>query len=202
MNVHAFDDPRVVAGQGTAAVELADQLRAPDTVVVPVGGGGLVAGMLLWLKRRLPHVRVVGAEPAGAASMHAALSHGAPVRLEHIDPFVDRGAVPRVGDIGYRVVRDLLDELVAVPEDAVCAEMVDLYQTEGIIAEPAGALASAALRLPLRRPPQGRSCASCPVATTTSTGTARCSNARTGMPLCSGSAPVRVTRRGHGRPVV
>jgi threonine dehydratase len=150
--VHPFDHPAVVAGQATVAVEVVEQLgNGVDTVIVPVGGGGLVAGMLTWLKHRLPHVTVVGAEPAGAASMRAAIDHGGPTPLHPIDTFVDGAAVPSVGRIGYRTVRDLLDELVSVPEDAVCAEMVDLYQTDGIIAEPAGALASAALRMPLRR---------------------------------------------------
>lgn len=144
-SVHAFDDPLVVAGQGTVATEIAEQVPQVGTVVVPVGGGGLLAGTLLWLKRHRPHVRIVGAEPAGAASMRAALAHGAPVRLAHCDPFVDGAAVPRVGAIGHHVASILLDELVAVPESAVCAEMVDLYETEGIIAEPAGALASAAV---------------------------------------------------------
>ncbi len=154
--VHPFDHPAVVVGQATVAVEIVEQLRSGvDTVIVPVGGGGLVAGMLVWLKHQLPHVYVVGAEPAGAASMRAALDHGGPVSLHPIDAFVDGAAVSCVGGIGYQIVRDLLDELVSVPEGAICAEMVDLYQTEGIIAEPAGALASAALRVPLRRPPRG-----------------------------------------------
>ncbi|APU21338.1 threonine ammonia-lyase IlvA [Actinoalloteichus sp. GBA129-24] len=154
--VHPFDDDRTVAGQGTVAVEITEQCRERiGTVIVPVGGGGLIAGMLLWLKHRLPDVHVVGAEPAGAASMRAALSAGGPVSLTHLDPFVDGAAVARVGRIGYEVVRDLVDELVLVPEGAVCVEMVDLYQTEGIIAEPAGALACAAARMPLRHKPKG-----------------------------------------------
>lgn len=154
--LHPFDDPRIVAGQGTVAVEMAEQLRnRPDTVIIPVGGGGLIAGMLLWLKEKFPDVYVVGAEPAGAASMRAALANGGPVCLKDIDTFVDGAAVSRVGRIGYQVVRNLLDELVSVPEGAVCREMIDLYQTEGIIAEPAGALASAAARMPLRHRPAG-----------------------------------------------
>jgi threonine dehydratase len=154
--VHPFDDPRVVAGQGTVAVEIAEQCRDRiDTVIVPVGGGGLLAGMLLWLKHQLPDAYVIGAEPAGAASMRAALAHHGPVRLEHVDAFVDGAAVSCVGFIGYEVASGLLDEIVSVPEDVVCAEMVDLYQTDGIIAEPAGALASAAARMPLQRSPQG-----------------------------------------------
>lgn len=154
--VHPFDDPRTIAGQGTIALELAEQCDGPiDTVVVPVGGGGLIAGIVLWLKEHLPHTRVVGAEPAGAASMRAALENGGPVALPHVDTFVDGAAVGRVGELSYQVVRDLVDELVPVPEGAVCTEMVELYQSEGIIAEPAGALASAAARMPLERKPEG-----------------------------------------------
>ncbi|MER7081034.1 threonine ammonia-lyase IlvA [Saccharopolyspora kobensis] len=154
--VHPFDDPRTIAGQGTVGLEIAEQHDGPvDTVIVPVGGGGLLAGVVLWLKEHFPEVRVVGAEPAGAASMRAALEHGAPVALPGVDTFVDGAAVGRVGELGFQVVRELVDEIVAVPEGAVCTEMIELYQAEGIIAEPAGALASAAARLPLERPVQG-----------------------------------------------
>lgn len=160
--VHPFDDARTIAGQGTVALELAQQAEAAgaaiDTVVVPVGGGGLVAGIALWLKRHHPGIRVVGAEPAGAASMGAALAGGGPVSLAHVDTFVDGAAVGRVGELTYPLVRDLVDEVVAVPEGAVCTEMLDLYQADGIIAEPAGALASAAARMGGRdsiREPQG-----------------------------------------------
>lgn len=154
--VHAFDDARTIAGQGTVAVELAEQQREPiDTVVIPIGGGGLAAGMAVWLAQRLPSVRIIGAEPAGAASMTAALAAGGPVTLEAMDSFVDGAAVARVGELTYPVVRDLVDEVVTVPEGAVCTEMLDLYQTEGIIAEPAGALASAALRWFLPERPAG-----------------------------------------------
>ncbi|MGW5644221.1 threonine ammonia-lyase IlvA [Saccharopolyspora sp. NPDC003752] len=154
--VHPFDDPRTIAGQGTVGLEIAEQHDGPiDTVIVPVGGGGLLAGVVLWLKAHFPEVRVIGAEPAGAASMRAALDHGGPIALPSVDTFVDGAAVGRVGDAGFQVVRELVDELVAVPEGAVCTEMIELYQTEGIIAEPAGALASAAARLPLERPAHG-----------------------------------------------
>ncbi|HET6774938.1 MAG TPA: threonine ammonia-lyase IlvA [Acidimicrobiales bacterium] len=154
--VHPFDDPRTIAGQGTVAVELASQAPGPlDTVVVPVGGGGLVAGIALWLRRHHPRVRIVGAEPLGAASMTAALAAGGPVALPEVDTFVDGAAVGRVGSLTYPVVRDLVDEVVTVPEGAVCTEMLDLYQSEGIIAEPAGALASAAARGFLGHVPAG-----------------------------------------------
>jgi threonine dehydratase len=155
--VHPFDDPRTIAGQGTIAAELVEQAEGGtiDTIVVPVGGGGLLAGVALWCREHFPEVYLVGAEPQGAASMTAALEAGEPVVLDHVDTFVDGAAVGRVGEYTYALVRDLVDEIVAVPEGAVCTEMLDLYQSEGIIAEPAGARASAAARGPLKRAPQG-----------------------------------------------
>ncbi|MDP9408053.1 MAG: threonine ammonia-lyase IlvA [Actinomycetota bacterium] len=144
--VPAFDDPRTVAGQGSVICEVMEQLdRAPDVVVVPVGGGGLVAGMATWLRERHPEVRVVGVEPAGAASMAAALAAGEPVALPVVDSFVDGAAVRRVGEVTFPLVRDAAVELTAVAEGRVCSEMLELYQADGIIAEPAGALAPAAL---------------------------------------------------------
>jgi threonine dehydratase len=144
--VPAFDDPRTVAGQGTVAVELVDQLgRAPDVLVVPVGGGGLIAGVTTWLAARHPGVRVVGVEPAGAASMAAALAAGEPVTLPHVDSFVDGAAVRRVGDVTLPLVKASGVAMTAVPEGLVCSEMLELYQTDGLIAEPAGALSTAAL---------------------------------------------------------
>lgn len=152
--VPAFDDPRTIAGQGTVAREILAQLgRAPDALVVPVGGGGLIAGTLAWLHEHAPSVRVVGAEPAGAASMAAAVAAGKPVDLEALNPFVDGAAVRRVGTWTFDVVRRGRPDLVAVPEGRVCVEMLSLYQSEGIVAEPAGALASAALHLHLDLPP-------------------------------------------------
>jgi threonine dehydratase len=144
--VPAFDDPRTVAGQGTVAVELVDQLgRAPDVLVVPVGGGGLIAGVTTWLAARHPGVRVVGVEPAGAASMAAALAAGRPVTLPHVDSFVDGAAVRRVGDVTLPLVKASGVAMTSVPEGLVCSEMLELYQTDGLIAEPAGALSAAAL---------------------------------------------------------
>ncbi|MFC5261970.1 threonine ammonia-lyase IlvA [Kribbella qitaiheensis] len=144
--VPAFDDPRTVAGQGTLAVELVDQLgHAPDVLVVPVGGGGLIAGVATWLAERHPGVRVVGVEPGGAASMAAALAAGEPVTLPHLDSFVDGAAVRRVGDVTLPLVSAAGVEMTSVPEGLVCSEMLELYQTDGLIAEPAGALSAAAL---------------------------------------------------------
>lgn len=148
--VPAFDDPRTIAGQGTVLREACDQLAAlgeplPDVVVVPVGGGGLLAGSVAWLRERHPHVRVVGVEPAGATSMAAALEAGEPVTLQTIDTFVDGAAVRRVGRHTFDTVAGSAPTMLSVPEGRICSEMLDLYQSDGIIAEPAGALATASL---------------------------------------------------------
>jgi threonine dehydratase len=145
--VHPFDDARTIVGQGTMAIEIAEQHPDPiDTLLVPVGGGGLISGLALWFDKHAPTTRVIGVEPAGAASMQLALRSGGPRDLDSIDSFVDGAAVGRVGELTFPLVRDLVDEVISVPEGAICTEMLELYQTEGIIAEPAGALASAAIR--------------------------------------------------------
>ncbi|MCW2580548.1 MAG: ilvA [Blastococcus sp.] len=144
--VPAFDALSTVTGQATVAVEVLEQLgSAPDVVVLPVGGGGLLAGCATWLREHAPGTRLVGVEPGGAASMAAALAAGRPVELPEIDTFVDGAAVRRAGDVTFPLIRDAGCELVTVPEGQVCSEMLDLYQVDGVIAEPAGALASAAL---------------------------------------------------------
>jgi threonine dehydratase len=145
--VPPFDHPDTIAGQGTVIREAFEQLgRVPDLVVVPVGGGGLLAGTLTWLRASHPGVRVVGVEPAGAACMAAAMQAGRPVDLDTVDAFVDGAAVRRAGSVTYPIVRDAGAELVVASEGKVCTEMLDFYQADGIIAEPAGALAAAALR--------------------------------------------------------
>ena len=154
--VHPYDDPYTVAGQGSIAVDLDSQLpEDTDMILIPVGGGGLIAGMATWLKAHRPGIRIVGVESEGAASMKAAVQAGNPISLEHVDSFVDGTAVGRAGDLTYQIVRDLVDDLVVVPEGAVCTEMLDLYHSEGVIAEPAGALASAAARNFLPQIPNG-----------------------------------------------
>jgi threonine dehydratase len=144
--VPPFDDRRTIAGQGTVVRELLQQLgHPPDVIVVPVGGGGLLAGIVTYLSERAPRVRIIGAEPAGAASLTAAMVAGGPVRLEHMDPFVDGAAVRRIGALPYEIVAAAGVQVVSVDEGAICTEMLRLYQNEGIVAEPAGALAVAAL---------------------------------------------------------
>ncbi len=145
--VPAFDDPRTIAGQGTVAREIVAQLgRTPDLIVLPVGGGGLLAGAATWLDERHGDVRIVGVEPAGAACVAAALAAGGPVTLTELDTFVDGAAVRRAGDVTYPLIAASSAELTSVAEGQVCSEMLALYQSDGIIAEPAGALATAALR--------------------------------------------------------
>jgi threonine dehydratase len=143
--VHPFDDPRTIAGQGTVAAELTAQASEPiGTLLVPLGGGGLLAGMALWFRRHSPETRLIGVEPAGAASMTAALAAGAPVEIPTSDRFVEGAAVGRVGELTFPIVRDLVDEVLVLAEGAVATEMLELYQVDGIITEPAGALAPAA----------------------------------------------------------
>jgi threonine dehydratase len=144
--VPAFDALPTVTGQATVAVEILEQLPTPpDVVVLPVGGGGLLAGAGTYLRAHSPGTRLVGVEPAGAANMAAALAAGEPVELAEIDTFVDGAAVRRAGSLTYPLVRDSGAELLAVPEGQICTEMLELYQADGVIAEPAGALSSSAL---------------------------------------------------------
>jgi len=145
--IHPFDDRRTIAGQGTVAVEITGQMADPvHTLVVPVGGGGLLAGVATWFRTHSPTTRLIGVEPAGAPSMTAALAAGRPVQIVSTDRFVEGAAVERVGDLTFPIVRDLVDDVLVVDEGAVATEMLDLYQVDGVIAEPAGALATAAAR--------------------------------------------------------
>ncbi|HHT41637.1 MAG TPA: threonine ammonia-lyase IlvA [Actinomyces sp.] len=154
--VPPYDDPMTIAGQGTIAVELDQQIpEGTDSVVIPMGGGGLAAGIAVWLKEKRPDVKVIGVEPDGAASIKAAMLAGHPVTLDQVDNFVDGTAVGRAGDITFPILSEYLDDVITVPEGAVCSEMLDLYHSEGIIAEPAGALASAAIRRYLPHIPNG-----------------------------------------------
>ncbi|GAC1341162.1 MAG: threonine ammonia-lyase IlvA [Candidatus Dormibacteria bacterium] len=140
--VPPFDDRSVITGQATVGLEIETQLgHAPELVVTPVGGGGLAAGLALALRDS----RIAGAEPLGAASMAAAIMNGAPVHLHTIDTFVDGAAVGRVGVLPFEILRERLASLVAVDPGHLCTTMLELYQGEGIIAEPAGALSVAAL---------------------------------------------------------
>lgn len=149
--IEPFDARDTVIGQGTVAAEIISQLssqgRSLDTVVVPVGGGGLLSGITSYLADMAPRTSIVGIEPAGAASLSAAFEADEPVTLETVDPFVDGAAVKRIGQIPYNILDTNRGRLHwdTVTEGAVSTELLELYQNEGIIAEPAGALSVAGL---------------------------------------------------------
>lgn len=144
--VPAFDDPRTIAGQGTLAREIVEQFgSAPDVLILPVGGGGMLAGCLTWLSEHHPATKVVGVEPAGSPTLAVALDAGGPRDLPQVDTFVDGAAVRRAGDLTYQIAARHRPAMYTVPEGRICSEMLQLYQTEGVIAEPAGALATASL---------------------------------------------------------
>jgi threonine dehydratase len=144
--IHPFDDPKVIEGQATVALEILEQAAAPiDYIFVPIGGGGLASGIGAYFKKMSPRTKVIGVEPAGAASMRAAIEAGGPVRLEAIDTFVDGAAVRTVGTLTHSICSGVLDDIIAVPEGKICTTILELYNLNAIVAEPAGALAVAAL---------------------------------------------------------
>ncbi len=145
--IHPFDDPFVIAGQGTVGVELLRQKPDLSAVFVPVGGGGLIAGIGAYLKMLRPDIRIVGVEPADADAMAAALAAGGPVRLAEVGVFADGVAVQQVGTHTFPIVRQTVDEIVRVSNDGVCAAIKDIFDDTRAIAEPAGALAVAGLKL-------------------------------------------------------
>ncbi len=145
--VHPFDDPDVIAGQGTIAMEILGQHPGPiDAVFVPIGGGGLAAGIAVYVKALTPQTRVIGVEPEDAASMRAALAAGHPVSLSHVGIFADGVAVRRVGEETFRLCRDYVDDIVTVDTDQICAAIRDIFEETRSVVEPAGALAVAGLK--------------------------------------------------------
>lgn len=143
--VHPFNDARTISGQGTVGLEIYQELSKLDMLVAPIGGGGLISGVSTYLKSKNRNIKVIGVDPAGAPKMVEALKAGEPVTLDKIDTFVDGAAVRRAGELTYKIVEELVNKVIASPEGAVCKTMIELYQNEGIIVEPAGALAVSAL---------------------------------------------------------
>ncbi|KRM61674.1 threonine dehydratase [Paucilactobacillus vaccinostercus DSM 20634] len=144
-----FDNVNTMAGQGTIATEIFADAQDSDIdvdyITVAIGGGGLISGISTYTKGVSPATKVVGVEPSGAASMAAAFKQGQPVTLDKIETFVDGAAVKTAGDLTYQTAKRNIDQLVQVPEDAVCQTILDLYTKEAIVAEPAGALSVGAL---------------------------------------------------------
>ena len=143
--VHPFDDYRTMAGQGTIGIEILEELPKVEYVVLPIGGGGLVSGVGTYFKSESPSTKMLGVEPEGAAGMVCSLNKGKVTELEKLDTFVDGAAVRKVGAKTFKIAKQVLDDIVTVPEGQVCMTMIELYQKDGIIAEPAGALSITAL---------------------------------------------------------
>jgi threonine dehydratase len=143
--VHPFDDVNIIAGAATAGLEILEQFPEVDVIVVPIGGGGLIAGIASAVRQTSPAVRVIGVEPVGAASMYRSLAAGHPVRLDAIDTIADGLAAPFAGDLTYPIVRECVDEVVLVTDEEIAAAMSLLLTRAKLLAEPAGAAATAAL---------------------------------------------------------
>lgn len=142
-----FDDPKVMEGQGTIGREILNQCKEPlDYIFVPIGGGGLASGLGAYISQMSPDTKIIGVEPGGAPCMKVAIENGGPVKLENIDKFVDGAAVQLAGTHTYEVCRQVLDDIVIVPEGAVCTTIIHMYNKSAIVVEPAGALAVAALK--------------------------------------------------------
>ncbi len=149
--IDPFDDENVQAGQGTVAYEILEEAEEQaisfDQILVPIGGGGLVAGVSAYLKEHAPEIKIVGVEASGARSMKAAFDKGRPVKLDQIDKFADGIAVQKVGKSTYEVARKYVDRLIGVDEGWISGTILDLYSKLGIVAEPAGAATIAALEV-------------------------------------------------------
>ncbi len=142
-----FDNYRVIEGQGTVGVEIMNDLPDVEAVIMPVGGGGLAAGTGSYFKQQNPDILLIGVEPEGAPSMVGAFENNGPVTLGTIDRFVDGAAVKRVGSLTYELCREVLDDMLLVPEGKVCTTILKLYNEDAIVVEPAGALSVAVLDL-------------------------------------------------------
>lgn len=144
--IHPFDDDKVIEGQGTVALEIYQDVQEPiDYIFLPIGGGGLGAGVSSYSKQISPKTILIGAEPLGAPSMKIAIEKNEVVTLDHIDPFVDGAAVKKVGYKTFEICKNTLEDIILVPEGQICTDILMLYNQEGIIVEPAGSLTVSAL---------------------------------------------------------
>jgi threonine dehydratase len=146
--VHPFDDPEVIAGQGTIAMEILRQRHGDEIgcIFVPVGGGGLIAGIAAYTKALYPHIRIIGIESEDAPTLHDALAAGRPLRLPRVGVFADGTAVREIGHETFRLAREFVDEVVLVSTDEICAAIQDIFEDTRVVAEPSGALAVAGLK--------------------------------------------------------
>ncbi|PDH50191.1 MAG: threonine dehydratase [Bacteroidetes bacterium MED-G20] len=146
--IHPFDDVSVIEGQATLALEILSQKKQPiDYIIVPIGGGGLISGILSVFKELSPKTKIIGVEPKGAPSMKESLEKGKIEVLKKIDPFVDGAAVKKVGEIAFKICQKYLDEILLVPEGKICQTILEMYNKDAIVVEPAGALSISGLEL-------------------------------------------------------
>ena len=144
--IHPFDAPAVIAGQGTIGMELVQQRSDLDRIFVPVGGGGLIAGIAVLVKQLLPNIKVIGVESKDSACLYHALKAGKPVNLERVGLFADGIAVKRIGDETFRICQQYVDEVVLVDNDEICAALKDIFENVRAVAEPSGATSLAGLK--------------------------------------------------------
>jgi len=146
--IHPFDDEKIIEGQATVGLEILEQTNEPiDYVFVPVGGGGLSSGLSSYFKQVSPNTKIIGVEPEGAPSMSASIDANKNIVLESIDNFVDGAAVKRVGNLNFSLCKENLHDMITIPEGKICQIILDLYNKEATVVEPAGALSIAALDL-------------------------------------------------------
>jgi len=143
--VHPFDDPKVIEGQGTVGYELLNQKDKLDYIILPIGGGGLASGVSAYVKQINPKIKIIGVEPLGAPSMTEALKQGKVITLDKIDTFVDGASLKRVGELNFEICKQTIDQVLLIDEGHVCSKMIEMYNNNSSIIEPAGVLSLCAL---------------------------------------------------------
>jgi len=146
--IHAFDDIKVIEGQGTIGLEILDQVdKHLDYLIVPIGGGGLISGIITVFNELSPRTKIIGVEAGGAPAMSKSIKEGKIIELDSIDNFVDGVSIKKIGKIPFEICKNYLDEIFLVPEGKICQTILDLYNKDGIVVEPAGAIGISALEL-------------------------------------------------------
>ncbi|MBK8110696.1 MAG: threonine ammonia-lyase IlvA [Saprospiraceae bacterium] len=144
--IHPFDDLDVIAGQSTVALEILDEMKEPlNYIIAPIGGGGLMAGIVSVFNKLSPHTRILWVEAKGAPAMYESLASGFPVQLTQIDPFADGIAVKKIGSLTFDMCKNFLQQVILVPEGHICSTLLELYSEEALVTEPAGAIGIAGL---------------------------------------------------------